>query len=100
MKTKAAETFPDLKRRRFWGAGLWSKGYYAGTTGAVSAKTIQKYIENQKLVLSICERYRTPHIYRAYIPGLKDAWFYAQRYKNRHYSAKAKIVAVLFFPIN
>jgi len=42
--------FPNLKKRKFWGSGLWSKGYYVGTAGAVSAETIQKYIKNQKLV--------------------------------------------------
>jgi len=42
--------FPTLKKRSFWGSGLWSKGYYVGTAGEVSAKTIQKYIENQKHV--------------------------------------------------
>ncbi|ABO49413.1 transposase IS200-family protein [Desulforamulus reducens MI-1] len=42
--------FPNLKKRKFWGSGLWSKGYYVGTAGPVSAETIQKYIENQKLV--------------------------------------------------
>jgi len=42
--------FPNLKKRKFWGSGLWSKGYYVGTAGAVSAETIQKYIDNQKLV--------------------------------------------------
>ena len=42
--------FPNLKKRKFWGSGLWSKGYYVGTAGAVSAETIQKYIKSQKLV--------------------------------------------------
>jgi len=40
--------FPGLKRRKFWGSGLWSKGYYVGTAGTVSAETIRKYIEGQK----------------------------------------------------
>ena len=43
-------TFPSLKSQRFWGTGLWSKGYYVGTAGSVSAETIQRYIQNQKLV--------------------------------------------------
>lgn len=42
--------FPRLKRQRFWGSGLWSKGYYVGTAGTVSAETIKRYIENQKNV--------------------------------------------------
>jgi REP element-mobilizing transposase RayT len=28
---------------KFWGSGLWSKGYYVGTAGTVTAETIQKY---------------------------------------------------------
>lgn len=43
-------TFPNLKSQKFLGSGLWSKGYYVGTAGSVSAETIQKYIQNQKLV--------------------------------------------------
>ena len=41
-------TFPDLKKRRFWGSGLWSDGCYYGSAGSVSAATITRYIENQK----------------------------------------------------
>lgn len=40
--------FPNLKKSKFWGSGLWSKGYYVGTAGAVSSEIIQKYIQNQK----------------------------------------------------
>jgi REP element-mobilizing transposase RayT len=39
---------PSLKKRYFWGSGLWSRGYYIGTAGNVSAETIKKYIEAQK----------------------------------------------------
>jgi len=39
--------FPTLKRKRFWGSGLWSDGCYYGSAGTVSAATIQRYIENQ-----------------------------------------------------
>lgn len=39
--------FPTLKQNKFWDSHLWSRGYYIGT---VSAETIQKYIQNQKLV--------------------------------------------------
>lgn len=41
--------FPNLKKSKFWGSGLWSRGYYVGTAGTVSAETIQRYIQNQKL---------------------------------------------------
>ena len=39
------EIFPDLKSRL---PSLWSRSYYVGSAGAVSAATIQKYIEQQK----------------------------------------------------
>nr|WP_255547854.1 transposase [Crassaminicella indica] len=42
--------FPKLKQSKFWGSGLWSRGYYIGTAKAVSSETIQKYIQTQKNV--------------------------------------------------
>ena len=42
------KTFLNLKKNKFWGSGLWSKGYYVGTAGAVSSEIIVKYIQNQK----------------------------------------------------
>lgn len=44
------KAFPNLKKSKFWGSGLWSKGYYVGTAGAVSSEIIQKYIQSQKFV--------------------------------------------------
>jgi putative transposase len=35
---KVFATFSRLKKRYFWGNGLWSRGYYIGTAGNVSAK--------------------------------------------------------------
>ena len=32
-----------------WSGHLWNPSYYVGTAGHVSAETIQKYIENQKV---------------------------------------------------
>ncbi len=43
------KAFPNLKKNKFWGSGLWSKGYYIGTAGAVSSEIIKKYIQEQKL---------------------------------------------------
>lgn len=40
--------FPTLKQQYFWGSGLFSRGYYYGFAGTVSAATIKKYIEEQK----------------------------------------------------
>jgi putative transposase len=45
---KIFKRFPNLKAQKFWGAGLWSKGYYVGTAGTVTSETIQKYIDEQK----------------------------------------------------
>ncbi len=39
------EKFPALKSRL---PSMWSRSYYVGSAGAVSAATIQKYIEQQK----------------------------------------------------
>lgn len=39
------EKFPDLKSRL---PSLWSRSYYVGSAGAMSAATIQRYIETQK----------------------------------------------------
>lgn len=38
-------------RRQYWGdkATVWAESYYVGTVGHVSAETIQRYIENQKV---------------------------------------------------
>ena len=40
--------FPELKGRRFWGSGLWSRGTYYGGVGCVNEETIRKYIDGQK----------------------------------------------------
>ena len=39
-----------LKMKKFWGSGLFSRGYYYGSAGTVSVETIKKYIEEQKEV--------------------------------------------------
>jgi len=39
------EEFPELKSRL---PSLWTRSYYSGTAGHVSAETIQHYIEQQK----------------------------------------------------
>lgn len=41
--------FPTLKKRRFWGSGLWTGSTYFGSAGTVSADTIKRYIAQQKL---------------------------------------------------
>ena len=39
---------PEIKRK-LWGGHLWNPSYSVGTAGQVSAKTIQRYIENQRV---------------------------------------------------
>jgi len=39
--------FPHLKQR-LWGGHLWNPSYYVGTARYMSAKTIKRYIEEQK----------------------------------------------------
>lgn len=48
--------FPALKKKRFWGSGLWSAGTYYGSAGTVSAATIARYLENQKIHVDEPER--------------------------------------------
>jgi len=38
--------FPELKSRL---PNMWTRSYYVGTAGTVSAETIQRYIEAQKV---------------------------------------------------
>lgn len=40
--------FPNLKRRKFWGSGLWSRGTYYASVGHISEDTVRRYIEDQK----------------------------------------------------
>ena len=40
--------FPRLKKRKFWGSGLWSPSTYFGSVGHISEETVRKYIETQK----------------------------------------------------
>lgn len=39
--------FPTLRGRKFWGTGLWSKGYYVGTVGDMSEDVVREYIGSQ-----------------------------------------------------
>ena len=40
--------FPKLKERKFWGSGLWFRGCYYGSVGAITEESVKRYIENQK----------------------------------------------------
>lgn len=41
--------FPDLKKRKFWGTGLWSRGTYYGSVGEANEATVRRYIQDQKV---------------------------------------------------
>lgn len=42
------EKFPSIKKRKFLGTGLWSKGAYYDTVGDMSEDVVKRYIDNQK----------------------------------------------------
>lgn len=44
LQKEIFKAFPKLKRSKFWGSGLWNKGYYVGTAGTVNSEIIVKYI--------------------------------------------------------
>jgi len=37
--------FPELKKK-YWGQHLWARGYFAVSTGNVTSRMIQEYIEH------------------------------------------------------
>ena len=39
--------FPELKRRYFWGSGLWSPAYYFDSMGERTSSEIDEYVRNQ-----------------------------------------------------
>ena len=43
---KMLQEFTEL-RRQFWGQHIWARGYFAVSTGNVTDKVIEQYIENQ-----------------------------------------------------
>jgi len=44
-------TFPEIKKRYFWGGKLWTQSFFVGTIGNADEKTIRKYVQNQLVVL-------------------------------------------------
>ncbi|MBR1479411.1 MAG: IS200/IS605 family transposase [Alphaproteobacteria bacterium] len=43
---KLQEEFQELKKE-YWGQHLWARGCFVATSGLISAKDVQKYIEKQ-----------------------------------------------------
>lgn len=40
--------FPNLKKEKFWGSGLWSRSTFYTTVGKINKKVINDYINNQR----------------------------------------------------
>jgi putative transposase len=40
--------FPEMKRRYFWGSGLWNPSYWADSVGMAQYETIKSYVQRQK----------------------------------------------------
>ena len=49
LTVEVFKRFSTLKQKYFWGSGLFSRGCYYGSAGTISAASIKKYIEEQKL---------------------------------------------------
>ena len=48
LTVEVFKKFENMKKKYFWGSGLFSDGTYYGSAGSVSADIIKKYIEDQK----------------------------------------------------
>ena len=44
---KLLKEFPYLKKRHFWGSGLWNPSYYFDSVGSKTKEQIDEYIRNQ-----------------------------------------------------
>lgn len=44
---KLLKEFPYLKKKYFWGSGLWSPSYYFDSIGSKTKEEIDEYIRNQ-----------------------------------------------------
>jgi len=40
--------FPNLKKQKFWGSGLWSRSTYYNSVGHISEEMVKRYIDSQK----------------------------------------------------
>lgn len=38
--------YPDIKKRYFWGAKLWTQSYFVETIGNANEETIREYVQN------------------------------------------------------
>ena len=38
--------FTKLKERKFWGSGLWSRGCYYGSAGAITKESVKRYVND------------------------------------------------------
>lgn len=50
------KTYPEIKKRYFWGGKLWTQSYFAETIGNANEDTIRKYVQDQLLELDKKEK--------------------------------------------
>ena len=50
--------FPEIKKKFFWGSGLWGKQYYCYSIGS-DMKVLQKYIQKQKFFTIMQDKQQT-----------------------------------------
>ena len=89
--------FSELKKRKFWGSGLWSKGTYYASVGHISEDAVRKYIETQKRTVQMdgasrketkWYRYRDVCCWFGFHPKAQGAWVFSQtsNYKSRMFA--------------
>ena len=40
-------TYPEIKKKYFWGGKLWTQSYFVETIGNANEETIRKYVQEQ-----------------------------------------------------
>jgi putative transposase len=41
------KTYPEIKKKYFWGGRLWTGSYFVETIGNANEETIREYVRNQ-----------------------------------------------------
>jgi putative transposase len=44
------EQHEPLLEQKFWNGGFWERSYYVGTTGEMSSRTVERYINRTEHV--------------------------------------------------
>ncbi len=58
---KILKEFPYLKRRYFWGSGLWSPSCYFDSVGEINSEEIDRYVLNQGEKTEVSPAQQTLH---------------------------------------